>query len=134
MAGKNVANPTAMILAGVDMLDHMKWVSLWCILYDINFDFTVILRIKKNICSILAKLDFMLWAQRVPLFCIIYFSFENSLQMLYSYVFLLSLGFCAKMVNNALEKTISEGKVSQNEILLAAEVQVIMLRFCFVLT
>lgn len=24
MAGKNVANPTAMILAGVDMLDHMK--------------------------------------------------------------------------------------------------------------
>ena len=24
MAGRNVANPTAMILAGVDMLDHMK--------------------------------------------------------------------------------------------------------------
>lgn len=44
MAGKNVANPTAMILAGVDMLDHMN------------------------------------------------------------------LGFYAKMVNNALEKTISEGK------------------------
>ena len=24
MAGRNVANPTAMILAGVDMLEHMK--------------------------------------------------------------------------------------------------------------
>ena len=28
MAGRNVANPTAMLLSGADMLDHIKYVYL----------------------------------------------------------------------------------------------------------
>lgn len=37
MAGRNVANPTAMLLSGADMLDHIKYVfliiCLYCFLY-----------------------------------------------------------------------------------------------------
>ena len=39
MAGRNVANPTAMLLSAADMLDHIKYVGLFHALVHISFCF-----------------------------------------------------------------------------------------------